>query len=85
MRERATIVFSGSLDTERFIAFVEHRARRLDLAVRLGRIGAEAVSVTLEGEPDLIDAFEMACSLGPATCIVRDVERRADALQEASS
>ena len=77
MREMATIVFSGSLDPERFVAFAEHRARRLDLAARLDAVGSEMVAVTVEGEADLIDAFEMACSLGPVTCIVRDVSRRA--------
>ena len=38
--------------------------------------GPMAVTVTVEGESDLLDAFELACSLGPAGCIVRDVERR---------
>ena len=79
MREVATILFSGALDPERFVAFAEHRARRLDLRVRLGAVGPGMVAVTVEGEPDLIDAFEMACSLGPVTCIVRDVARRAEA------
>ena len=77
MREVATIVFSGALDPERFVAFAEHRARRLDIEARLGAVGPGTVTVTVEGEPDLIDAFEMACSLGPVTCIVRDVARRA--------
>lgn len=76
MREMATILFSGSLDPERFVAFAEHRAWRLDLVARLDAVGPEMVAVTVEGEPDLIDAFEMACSLGPVTCIVREVSRQ---------
>ncbi len=79
MREVATITFSGALDPERFMAFAEHRARRLDLVARFSTVGPEVVAVTVEGEPDLIDAFEVACSLGPASCIVRDVARRAGA------
>ncbi|MCW6507016.1 hypothetical protein [Lichenifustis flavocetrariae] len=80
MREAATIKFSGTLDPARFCEFLDHRARRLDLDTRLDGVGSEAVTVTVEGEPDLIDAFEMACSLGPANCLVREVERCAPAL-----
>ncbi|WP_170314127.1 hypothetical protein [Lichenihabitans psoromatis] len=75
MSDATTISFRGRLDPVGFIEFAEHRARRLDLGVRFGDVGREAVTVTLVGEPDLIDAFEMACSLGPFDCLVLVVER----------
>lgn len=75
MRQTATMVFTGSFQTARFVAFAEHRARRLDLGLRLGVLGAGAITMTVEGEPDLVDAFEMACSLGPIDCLVREVRR----------
>lgn len=77
MRHTATMVFTGSFQPARFTSFAEHRARRLDLAIELGASSAGAVTVTVEGEPDLVDAFEMACSLGPVDCIVLDVRRQA--------
>ena len=76
MRVVATIVFTGSFAPARFAEFADHRARRLDLGARLDRLASDEIAVTVEGEPDLIDAFEMACSLGPIECVVRDVERR---------
>lgn len=75
MRQTATMVFTGSFQTARFVSFAEHRARRLDLILRLGPAGADAITMTVEGEPDLVDAFEMACSLGPIDCLVLDVRR----------
>ncbi len=37
----------------------------------------DAMSATLavKGQEDLVDAFEMACSLGPYDCIILDIER----------
>lgn len=77
MRQTTTMVFTGSFLPDRFAAFAEHRARRLDLALRLGGLTTGAITVTVEGEPDLVDAFEMACSLGPIDCLVLDVRREA--------
>ncbi len=75
MRTVATLIFRGSLDPARFVDFAEHRARRLDLHARLDDASARAVTMTVAGDADLIDAFEMACSLGPAGCLVRDFAR----------
>ncbi|TYC59007.1 hypothetical protein FMN50_08685 [Rhodobacterales bacterium] len=33
-----------------------------------------AISLAVEGQVDLVDAFEMACSLGPHDCIVLEAE-----------
>ena len=76
VRQTATIVFTGALQPAQFASFAEHRARRLDLVLQLGASSADAITVKVEGEPDLVDAFEMACSLGPIDCLVLDVERR---------
>jgi hypothetical protein len=77
MRAAATIVFSGSFRPESFLEFVAHRGGRLALCTRLEASGPDQITVSVAGEPDLIDAFEMACSLGPLDCLVRDVARRA--------
>jgi hypothetical protein len=70
-----TIVFTGRFHPEHFAAFVDHRARRLDLEASLEEAGAATISVRVAGHPDLIDAFEMACSLGPIDCLVLEVHR----------
>jgi len=70
-----TIVFTGRFHPEHFAEFVTHRARRLDLETRLITSGPETIGVRVAGHPDLIDAFAMACSLGPLDCLVLDVRR----------
>lgn len=68
--------FVGDLDGTSFVEFAEHRARRLDIALRVVQSGSDSATFDVGGAPDLVDMFEMACSLGPLTSIVRDVERR---------
>jgi hypothetical protein len=76
MSENASFVFSGRLRTDVFVEFARHRAARLDLAIDIGCVSDEAVALTVRGAGELIDAFEMACSLGPYQCLVLDVTRR---------
>jgi hypothetical protein len=71
-KERAVeLRFRGSLG-EPFVAFALRRAARLSLR---GWIEAEApdhVTVAAEGPEALVDAFEIACSLGPIDAFVQD-------------
>ena len=71
----ATILFSGSFVAADFAAFVAHRAARLDLHATILDSAADRVRVAVCGAPELVDAFELACSLGPLSCLVRDVTR----------
>ncbi len=70
------LVFTGRLDAESFAEFARHRAGRLALPVRLGPIDDGRAEISVSGAPDLVDAFEMACSLGPIDCVVLDAFRR---------
>ena len=70
-----TIAFRGRFAVAAFTDFIEHRARRLDLALRLTHADPKLFTAVVSGEPDLIDMFEMACSLGPLDCLVDDVMR----------
>ena len=74
-RESVILTFSGGLTPDSFVAFARHRAARLDLPLAELSCSADAVALAVEGQTDLVDAFEMACSLGPHDCIVLDVER----------
>ncbi len=67
------MTFEGILNAPSFQEFAEHRAGRLDLGLAIIAIGGGSATMVVEGHEALVDAFEMACSLGPADCIVRDV------------
>jgi hypothetical protein len=75
MPDPVTLVFTGRLVPPSFADFVEHRAARLALDCGFGPVDGSRAVVTVRGEPDLVDAFEMACSLGPLDCVVLDCRR----------
>lgn len=74
-RETVIFTFQGDLPETSFADFAQHRSARLSLD--LDRIAQNSTNATLRvtGPADLIDAFEMAMSLGPADCLVTDVRR----------
>lgn len=75
IHEHARFVFKGTFQTRSFVEFAWHRAERLGLDLQFGPSSAEAIAVNVSGAVELIDAFEMACSLGPFDCFVLDVVR----------
>jgi acylphosphatase len=80
MSEQARFVFSGRLRTDSFIEFARHRAARLGICIDVALISEMAITVNVSGPAELVDAFEMACSLGPYDCLVLDVARHDCAL-----
>jgi hypothetical protein len=74
-----TLQFDGTLPPESFAAFAAHRAGRLSLAHAVTAQDEGRAVIRVEGPAALIDAFEMACSLGPADCLVLDVTRLEEA------
>jgi hypothetical protein len=79
MHDPVTLVFTGRLAPSSFTDFVHHRAARLALDLGLRAIDTDRAEMTVLGDPDLVDAFEMACSLGPIDCVVLDCTRAAPA------
>jgi len=75
MRERVEMVFLGEFRPESFAEFMRHRAARLSVTAVPRRLDEARVDVAVEGEAELVDMFEMACSLGPIDCLVRDAYR----------
>jgi len=73
--ETVRMRFTGRFAPDSFAAFANRRAERLDLGLALETGNPSLFDVTVSGQPDLIDAFEMACSLGPMDCLVLDCER----------
>ncbi len=76
MQERVQMVFLGQFEPESFAEFMRHRAERLSIRAEARRLDAARVDVEVEGDTDLVDMFEMACSLGPIDCLVRDTYRQ---------
>jgi len=72
MQQAAMLVFQGRFRTESFLDFVRHRAERLALEAGIGAVTPERIEVSVTGHADLLDAFELACSLGPIDCLVLD-------------
>lgn len=76
----AEFVFLGRFVAASFVEFMRHRAARLALDAGFGHVGSDRIEVRVAGAEDLIDMFEMACSLGPIDCLVLDVYRGATRL-----
>ncbi|WP_189341510.1 hypothetical protein [Mesorhizobium sp. M2A.F.Ca.ET.042.01.1.1] len=73
--ETARLSFIGRLVPPSFAEFCDRRAEKLDLKMAIRSVAADRFTVEVSGQPDLVDAFEMACSLGPLDCLVLDYER----------
>jgi acylphosphatase len=70
----ATLNISGIVDNVGFEEFAAHYARRLSLAGRYESVGGGSLRITLFGRGELIEMFEMACSLGPYRSSVDKVQ-----------
>ncbi len=70
-------MFTGLFEPAAFAAFVHHRAARLALTAVVLDSAPDRIRVAVSGAAEMIEAFEMACSLGPLSCLVRDVTRGA--------
>lgn len=67
---------AGDLASAQAIPWICHRARLLDLKGWVERESERAIVVALLGPETLIDAMEIACSLGPADIDVDSISRR---------
>ncbi|WP_210527655.1 hypothetical protein [Rubellimicrobium arenae] len=67
--------FRGQLPVGSFAEFARHRAGRLSLGLETLSQSESEARFRVSGPEDLVDAFEMALSLGPSDCLVLDVVR----------
>ena len=70
-----TLDFTGHLPPASFAEFAAHRAARLSVWHLVLEQTLSRAVIRVRGPEVLVDAFEMALSLGPADCLVRDVRR----------
>jgi hypothetical protein len=74
-RRRARLRFRGALDPAAFAAFAARRAALLRLDAIWGPARADLFECEIAGAPEMVDAFEMACWLGPPHAMIAAVER----------
>lgn len=67
--------FAGRLDGREFRRFVVDRTDCLQLGCRDMAVGDCALECEVSGPPALVDAFELACLLGPDAALVLEAER----------
>ena len=68
------IQLGGVFNPEKFAYWICHRARLLDLAGSVHALGNTQICILVQGPQPLIDAMEMACSLGPMDANVQRIE-----------
>ena len=69
------LTLTGQLAAESAIPWFLHRGRLLDLTGWISRVDAHTITMVLWGHPDLLDAMEVASSLGPVNVLVEDLVR----------
>jgi len=69
------LIFTGDVSAPDYPDWIVHRARRLGLRGWVRAETGDRVEVLVAGAPDLIDAMEVGCSLGPMSVLVDRVLR----------
>ena len=68
-------VINGDVDQPGFPSWIDRHACRLGLESRLLQHSSDRIEVAVSGPPDLVDAMELGCSLGPIEVWVESIER----------
>lgn|GEM_PF-5785667 len=71
---RCSLVIRGRFPTESFPAWIVDRARRLNLEGSVCMKSDQCIEVCLSGERVMVEAMEVACSLGPIDVQVDTVD-----------
>lgn len=75
MENRVILGFAGRLVPDSMAEFARHRAARLSLSLEVIELSGARLRLAVDGQPDLVDAFEQALSLGPRDSLVLDIWR----------
>ncbi|MGY6696588.1 MAG: hypothetical protein ACXIUW_11290 [Roseinatronobacter sp.] len=81
MTTTVTFEFVGYLPQDIFLEFIGHRAAYLSIGYAMQTQSDHRAVVQVWGPPSMVDAFEMAVSLGPAACLIHDVRRMGNELE----
>jgi len=71
-----TMIIRGRLASADFLDWIVHRARRLGLRGGIVQVDPHVIETVVAGSPELIDAMEVGCSLGPTSVEVDRIDRK---------
>lgn len=63
----------GDFEEVNFQKWIQHRADILDVDLEVKSASSSLMEISASGHPILIDAFEIACSLGPLESTVDSI------------
>lgn len=69
-----SLIIHGRFDKDTFIEWIEHRALKLSLSGWVKQLPSNSIEVVASGDPILLDAMEVACSLGPSNAMVERID-----------
>jgi hypothetical protein len=76
LHNQVTMTFDGLLEPSSFCQFLRHRASGLELHLDIYHVDCDCAEIRVIGQSQLIDAFELASSLGPTDCQIDRITRR---------
>ncbi|OLP46201.1 acylphosphatase [Rhizobium oryziradicis] len=72
---------SGDVGAASFLPWIQKHAQKLGLTQRISQMGNGSIDLILEGPPELIDAMEIGCWLGPIDVWVETIVRAPTEMQ----
>lgn len=76
---REQMILRGEFSAGSFVPWIEAYTRKLGLTGIIHHTANDRIELQLEGPPELVDAMEVGCLLGPIDIWVETIERTADA------
>lgn len=73
---REQMILRGEFSAGSFVPWIEAYARKLGLTGIIHKAEPDCIKLQLEGPPELVDAMEVGCLLGPIDIWVETIERR---------
>ena len=68
------IKMSGNFDEALLQNWIIHRATLLDVAIEIQNASSSSIELLASGHPILVEALEIACSLGPLEASIEKIE-----------
>ncbi|MEP1768821.1 MAG: hypothetical protein ABJJ53_19545 [Sulfitobacter sp.] len=64
---------TGTLSSPDFIPWMNRQAGKLGVTYDARLVSAARMQITAEGAPEMLEAFALACSLGPSSVMIDEL------------